>query len=556
MNLKLTKSKYWDYLPWLGIGLALVGLFAGIISRDWGPIPTGLLVSGGAIAAVWLLSKLSSREFWGQRSTQTNLNLFIAAFAMLLLLGLLNFVVARYPQRLDLSENQIFTLAPQSQQVARKLNAPLKVWLFLNEKDQASQSLLGNYRRLNSKYFSYEFVNPQQQPGLARMFEMKDYGDVYLEFGQRRQFVQNISPQQGGVLSESKLTNAISRLLTNREDRVYFLQGHGEHDLSKLTQARSALEERGYRVESLNLLEQPAQIPTPQPTSQPTPTAEPVPTPESGETPTASATGQPQLTTGATEDLAIPATANLVVISGPQRQLFESELEALERYLDQGGGLMVMLDPDNKVGLEPLLGEWGVTLDNRLVVDPTSQGVGLGATTPLVTNYGNHPITREFGNGISFYPGTQALVVAEKPTVESTPLLLTSEKSWAEKDSQLPEASLDPSRDLKGPLTLGVALNKRGVTDLAKQSRVVVFGNSSFATDAWFAQQLNQDVFVNSVVWLSKRDGEVLSISPRQPTDRRLVLDATRAQIVALLAAILFPLLGFGAAGTLFWKRR
>ena len=88
------------------------------------------------------------------------------------------------------------------------------------------------------------------------------------------------------------------------------------------------------------------------------------------------------------------------------------------------------------------------------------------------------------------------------------------------------------------------------------ESRMVVIGNSTFATDGLFAQQLNGDVFLNSVNWLSKIDSPVLSIRPKAVTNRRFEITGMTSLWLTLLALIVFPLVGLAAAGTLWVRRR
>jgi ABC-type uncharacterized transport system involved in gliding motility auxiliary subunit len=159
--------------------------------------------------------------------------------------------------------------------------------------------------------------------------------------------------------------------------------------------------------------------------------------------------------------------------------------------------------------------------------------------------------------------------------VTSTELLSTNDQSWAEKQIE-EQLKFDPNQDLKGPLVLGVALsrpvaspeekpeaNAEAATpeetepeEEGKESRLVVIGNSSFATNGLFSQQLNGDVFTNSIIWLSQREGEVLSISPKDPTNRRIQLQAAQARWVIWLSLIILPLTGFGLGGFIWWKRR
>jgi ABC-type uncharacterized transport system involved in gliding motility auxiliary subunit len=84
----------------------------------------------------------------------------------------------------------------------------------------------------------------------------------------------------------------------------------------------------------------------------------------------------------------------------------------------------------------------------------------------------------------------------------------------------------------------------------------VVVGNSRFATDGLFGQQLNGDVFLNSVSWLSKRDDQVLSIRPKEDKNRRITMTAQQANLVGWLSLAILPLLGFGTAGVMWWQRR
>jgi ABC-type uncharacterized transport system involved in gliding motility auxiliary subunit len=529
-------------------------------------------------------------------------NAIIATLAMFVIIGLINFLGVRYGVQIDLTENQLFTLSPQSQQVVRNLDQSVKVWVFESPANPADQELLENYRRYGSN-LEFEFVDPQLQPELAQKFNVNYIGEVYLEYGNQRELVQTIS--QGERLSEVQLTNAIERITGDRTDKVYFLQGHGERPLEAsdeggLSQAVSALETKNFTVEPLNLAEQPA----------------------------------------------VPDDASLIVIAGPKRALFEPEVQALEDYLADGGSLLVMIDPDTNPGLEPLLSDWGVTLTNQIVIDASGQGrlVGLGPATPLVTQYGDHPITQDFGTGFSIYPLAQPVDMEPVEGIQETPLVITSPQSWAENTpEQQPLEFNEQEGDRPGPLVLGVALSRQDSsasppsepeaeeipeaegedtdepeaeetpevspedtdepeaeetpeafledtdepeaetpeasptaspeespeaspspiqTDESQsqedeaESRLIVYGNSNFATDSWFDQQLNPDIFINSVSWLSKRDAQALSISPKEPEDRRINLTPVQSGILGWLALLIVPAFGFLTAGMLWWLRR
>lgn len=552
---------------WLGLLLTVAGLTAGVITSKWSGVPLGLLIAGIAIIGLWLiLSGIFAPSFWGRRSTQAGTNAVIATIAMLAILGLVNFLGVRYDKRWDLTENQLFTLSPLSQEVVKNLEQPIKVWVFDPKPDAADRELLENYRRYGSN-LKFEFVDPQLKPVLAQKYNVRGPGEVYLEYGSQRQLVQTVNEQEG--LSEVRLTNAIERLTSDRADTVYFLEGHGERPLEQvedgISQAVDALTEKNFTVQPLNLVDR----------------AE------------------------------VPDDASLVALVGPQRALFPQEVQALRNYLSTGGSVLLMLDPQSSPGLDNLLADWGVKPSRQIAIDASGQGqiVGLGPATPLVKSYGNHPITNDFGNGFSFYPLAQPLVTTPIKGVEQAALVTTNPQSWAENTPEKQPLEFNENEgDRPGPLTLGVALSRRvqspstlptpspnetpqasptpeaGATETpeasptaspnqtpqaspspnngenankkAPEARLVVFGTSNFASDGWFGQQLNGDVFLNSVSWLSKRDEQAFSIRPREQKNRRINLTPLQAIALGWTALAIVPLVGLTTAGVMWWRRR
>lgn len=530
----ITKNpKYLEYIFWLGPVLTIMGLVAGLVSDVWLPVPLALLIAGIAVIGLWLFMGSSTQKFWGHRAIQVSTNALVATLAMLGILALINFLGVRHAVRVDLTENQLFTLSPESQQVVRSLRQPVKVWVFDRNQNPEERQLLENYQRYGPQ-FNFEFVDPQLKPGLAQKFGVKSSGQVYLESGTKRQLIQTF--QQGEPLSEVKLTNGIQQITSDRKDKIYLLQGHGEHPLDAvaggLSQAVSTLKDKNYTTEALNLAERSE----------------------------------------------IPKDAAVVIVAGPKRALFEAEVKALRDYLSSGGSLLVMVDPNTNPELEGLLNAWGVQLDDRLAIDASGKGsvVGLGAATPLITRYGQHPITKDFGNGNSFYPLARPLEIKPVPGIEQTPLLLTDDKSWAESNPESQQLEFNADSDRPGPLTLGVAL-KRKVNSKppetkptpspqasatpksgkkSDEAQLVVLGNSDFATDGLFEQQLNGDVFLNSISWLSKRDEQTISIRPKETKNRRINMTPVQAQVVSWTALLIVPLIGFATAGVMWWRRR
>ncbi len=547
-------KKYAKFLLWLAPAFIVAGLVLGLVTGVWNALPIALILCGLAFLVGWLaLTGNRQANFWNRRSTQVGTNALIATLAVLVILGFVNFLASRYNSRVDLTENQIFTLAPQTQEVLQDLQQPVKAWIFSPSPNAVDRQLLDNYRR-ESNQFSYEFIDPQAKPGLARDFGVQSIGEMYLQAGETHRFVQSLTPEER--LSERKLTNNLAQITDSQPQKVYFLQGHGERNLEGgqggFSQAKTRLGEEQFTANPLNLAENPK----------------------------------------------VPEDANVVVIAGAQRPLLEVEVTALRDYLKRKSGLMVLIDPQTDPKLDSLLKDWGVTPSDRLVTDPAGESSGLGAGVVIVNQYGDHPITRGFNNGISFYPLVRPLQVAQVTGVQSSPLLITDPRTSAQTIGSDGAVQSDAAAP-KGPFDIGVALSRTLETATASPSpsaspsdspsaspdasaspspspsasaspspspsaaeadkdeaRLVVIGSSSFATDGLFGQQLNGDVFLNSISWLSQQDDQVLSIRPKEVSNRRIVMSAPQQISAALLALVFLPLIGFCSAALVWWRRR
>jgi ABC-type uncharacterized transport system involved in gliding motility auxiliary subunit len=183
----------------------------------------------------------------------------------------------------------------------------------------------------------------------------------------------------------------------------------------------------------------------------------------------------------------------------------------------------------------------------------------LSPAAPIVVQYGEHPITRNFAQGVSFYNLAQSVTAKPIGNEKVTELLQTNQQSWAEADVQSQQLQFDPQRDKQGPLNLGVAISRTLQAVPGKpvqEARLVVIGNSEFASDGSFKQGLNGDVFLNSVSWLSNQNAPVLSIRPKDPTNRRLQLTVGTGRWVGFLSLGFLPFGAFIMALIVWWRRR
>ena len=141
-------------------------------------------------------------------------------------------------------------------------------------------------------------------------------------------------------------------------------------------------------------------------------------------------------------------------------------------------------------------------------------------------------------------------VASEGLTVEK--LLETNPNSWGETDLKDQEAQFDEGKDLKGPVTLAVAITKTLPDN--KKTRLVIYGDSDFASNAYYAQAGNGNLFTNTLNWLA-RDESFISIKPKTSDDRRIELTEAQGKLINYVIVALLPL-GLLITGISVWMGR
>lgn len=505
-----------QYLGLAALFLLVMGLSAAVVTGTWGWLPSGLLGLAGVLLLAWVVIQTRvSHGFWGRRATQAGANSLLTLLAVLVLLGIINFLGVRYGTQFDFSEGAQFSLAQESRDVLQALPQPVNILVFQADLDSSQRLLLEQFQKASSGKVTFQVINPINQPGLARKYNVQSSGMVILESGNRSQPLE-------GELKEADLTPSLVKVTSDAKTRAYFTQGHGEAPLSggntSLAKAIEVLNKRNVESTPLNLLASPE----------------------------------------------VPEDANVVIVAGPKQAFLAPEVTALEAFLKKGGSVLLMLDPDVNTGLEPLLNGWGIKLDERWIIDGSGVGaqVGLGPDTVVAFDYGQHPITQKFAQGPSLFPQAQGILIMPQDKDEVVDLVSSGPQTWAEANPEGESYSFDEGQDQAGPLTLGVAITRPLETNAAnnttppKDARLIVFGDSGFATDSLFEQGVNGDLFVNSILWLGERQDQPLSIRPKETTNRRLNLSVNLNRWVTLISVVILPLLGFGLAIGAWWQRR
>jgi ABC-type uncharacterized transport system involved in gliding motility auxiliary subunit len=455
-------------------------------------VSVALFVLG--LAAYALMTPNTIRRFLSGRQARYGSNAFVMTLGFLGIFFAVNYLAYQNPKSWDWTEDQSNTLAPETLQTLAALPQKVKATAFYttNLSTTGAEELLAKFKTNGGGNFDYEFVNPDRDPLAARAAGVTGDGKVMLTMGDAKEVAS--------YADESELTKALIRLISPEKRAVYFLQGHGEGGLEagsgQLSYAtvKSTLETKNYVVNTLNLL--------------------------------------------TTKD--IPADAYVIVIAGPLKPLTTDEVTRLKKYVDAGGSLFVMENPVlmTEFGDAPdpladyLTSDWGITLNNDIVIDTVNTSNPLVAVS---SNIGVHPITQNLTeNYIVILPQARSLsVTGEKENVTQTALLLTTEDSWGETNLTQGQNPQPDGADLRGPLTLAVA-GENSVT----KGRVVVFGNSLFATDEGFDAYGNGNIFINSVDWAAEQEN-LINLTVRERKFRMFTPPATPWIIVIIIVMTL-----------------
>jgi ABC-type uncharacterized transport system involved in gliding motility auxiliary subunit len=476
-------------------------------------ISAGLVVLSLAVYA--LMTPDTIRRFFTGRQARYGSNSLIMILGMLGILFVVNMLAYQNPEFLgapwDMTEDKTNTLAPETLQALATLPAKVKATAFYATLDRTSaEETLLKFKNNSDGKFDYEFVNPDTDPVAAREAGITGDGKIMLTMGDAKEFAS--------YASETELTQSLIRLISPGDRTVYFLQGHGEPALEaggelSYSIAKATLESKNYKVNTLQLL----------------------------------------------STQKIPDDALAIIIAGPKKPVSKEEVALLKKYVEAGGSLLVMEDPlvvtEFGASKDPLAdylsSDWGITFNDDIVIDLVNSQNPLQAVS---SNIGYHAITQNLTqNYIVILPQARSINIAaeSKADVTNTPLLLTTEQSWGETEFKSGEApQFDDGKDNPGPLTLVVAGENSGT-----KGRVVVFGNSLFATDEAFDLYGNGNIFVNSVDWAAEQEN-LIDITPREQTQRTFTPPDNLRFIIMIIVAV-FVLPGFAVfAGISSWLAR
>ena len=521
-------------LGWLGVALVFAAVAIRFLKPEW-QWYSNLALGGLVCTLLYMLSQWReiARSFSG-REARFGTVAVVSSVVVLAILVTVNYLGVRHNKRWDLTAAKQFTLSDQTRKVLQGLQKPVAIKVFAAPDEfQRFRDRLDEYQYA-SKQVSIEYIDAVKSPSRAQQYQVQQLGTVVFDYDGRTERVSSDGEQE--------LTNGLIKVIQGKQLKVYFVQGHGEKNTEgserdSYSTIASSLTSENYAVDKLVLAQQ--------------------------------------------KD--VPADASVLVVAGPKTDFFPPEIDMLKRYLGKGGKVFFLLDPPDKAGggdvtaIAALLKDWSIEVGNNVVVDVSGMGqlLGTGPETPVAAKYQPHPITDRF-NLLTAYRLARSIAPVTGGTTGKFPqtLVETGANSWGETDVKTLNTSGQVSRDLdkgdkSGPVSLAAAVSAPAADAAAPapaagekpeestkpETRIVAFGDSDFASNAWLGIQGNRDLFMNAVNWLAQQEN-LISIRPRDPEDRRINLTADQQQRIFWLTVFIIPGLVLLAGVQTWWRRR
>lgn len=469
-------------------------------------------ISIGVGVAFFLLSLWFERHelltFFSARSTRYGINSVVMVIMVLAIVVLGNWLVSRHPWKYDTTKNKQFTLSSLTLNTLKDLKQPVKITAFFMEAQEGEnkakmQELMDNYKA-HSKMLDIRVVDPQKEPRLTQQYGIETNGTTVFESGKQKTTISSTN--------EEDVTNAILNVTSNKQSKVYFLQGHGEPGIGDTenngySYIVDALKKLNYQVSDITDL-------------------------------------------AATKK--IPDDCDALVVTGPKVALLDVEIKALETYMSKGGRVVILDDPQSDASLNKIVEEYGVHPSDNVVVD--SQYFYQDPAIPLILRKEGTPLTKEFNYQI-FFPITRSFTYDDKAQgLTFTSIAASSPDSWGETDKE--QAVYDEGKDQKGPLDVALTVT-RAVSDSDKRSaelRMVLFGDMNFVQNAFAGVPGNKQIFLNAVAWLTEKEN-LIHLPPRNTSNEVMTLSSTQLNYIFLLIVVALPVAVL-IAGISIWVKR
>ena len=325
--------------------------------------------------------------------------------------------------------------------------------------------------------------------------------------------------------TEEAITNAILDVTIEEKPKIYFLTGHNLYSEDYFQYLQMSLEDEANEVESIDLL-----------------------------------------TTGS-----VPEDCQVLVITALQEDITEKERDAILDYIEQGGEILLLMDPNlNKIEMpnfQDVLDEYGVSISDGYLLEGDANQMMAGAPNYIIAPISSSSeIVKNISMGLNIclinsgkldFASTEEL---EEKNVTLETLATVSDQAFYRTDLESSsETKIDSDEDAAGA-TVAAMLTKE--VDEDNTSKLIVFANTAFATNVQIDPQYyilaitnynNEDVLLNSVSYLTQRED---NITIRKDSEAVTTYNVTEMQTRIVLGLIFSIPILIVVIGIVVWQLR
>jgi gliding motility-associatede transport system auxiliary component len=510
------------FLLALGLGAAALSPFADTVAD--------VLYFGAWCAAMLLIFSLGLRLPLHPRGRMARIagpGIVAAALGLALFA---NISLYRHDTHFDATVSERFTPPSELETIALGLQQDVVLTYFYNVKDDyayAAKQVLAVVARQHP-HLRVRLLDLDTELVAARDYGVKLYNTVVVEAEGRRAQIEN-------TVDLRQMAYAIERVLQRRIQTVCFVTGHGEHyapghvhfghvetlggDLpgrsdvleappDGLDRLKLAIETIGYRDRAIA----PATL------------------------------------------AVIPEDCAVVADLGATSAYAPADVQALRDYLLRGGRALLAYDPRFRIApeLASLLDEVGLAVENGVVVDPLNH-YGTDQEQAAVPYYPPHPITEQIA--LTVFPGARPIRLRHPAAgLTAAELVATSKDSYVRPLDPAAHAT-DAPTSAPGPRLLAAAVQGTWPGTGRAPFRLVLIGNASFASNAFFPYASNGDLAVSMIRWLADDTATPL-LKPEAYSLPEIRLTHRQMQVTFLLVEVLLPLSVMLFGLVVWWRRR
>lgn len=447
---------------------------------------------------------------------QTLIQQLLAAVLFVAALVLVGWLSNHYKTQFDWTAGKRNSISAASIKLLKSMPDPITFTAFV----PSGESDVRNSLQFDIERYSRDkpnvkltFIDPSANPKQARALNITAAGEVVVEYQGRHETLT--------ATTEPAISAALQRLSYSGEQWVVFLEGEGERSISNtaddtsLTKFADALRDKGLKVQALNLVKSPK----------------------------------------------IPDNTSVLVLASPSSQLLPGEVKMIQDYVDHGGNLLWLADPDYPTGADALAKDLGITWQNGYAIFPDYKIIGTG--NPgfyAATDYPPNPVTQGLDQ-VTLFPLVRSLVADKTPPGwKAEPLLKTNEISWLATGDISKGVTGKRPGDIAGPLNIGMTLTRqyKDAKDAKAKphpQRIALIGDADFLSNTFLGQLGNQQLGLNLVQWLASRDAQ-LNIDIKKAPDTSLYLPGWAVITIGGGFILLLPLLLIGGGITRWVIRR